>query len=197
MKPLRILGLASFVLAVAGVGAVLVLVGPRWYAARQVGVQRQTRPATETPTRKIKATLFYVSEDGERLVPVEREVAYGGEVLDQAKRIVEAEIAAAPSPLISPMPAGTKLRAIYMGRNGEAYVDLSREASAAHPGGSLNELLTVYAIVDGLTANLPAIRSVQLLVDGREVDTLAGHVDLRRPLTKSGRWVQERPTTND
>ncbi|HPW21762.1 MAG TPA: GerMN domain-containing protein, partial [Vicinamibacterales bacterium] len=50
------------------------------------------------------------------------------------------------------------------------------------PGGSQHELLTVYAIVDTLTANLPAITSVQILVDGREVDSLAGHVDLRRPL---------------
>ena len=37
----------------------------------------------------------------------------------------------------------------------------------------------------GKTLNLPAISSVQLLVDGRELDTLAGHVDLRRPLMKN------------
>jgi hypothetical protein len=31
---------------------------------------------------------------------------------------------------------------------------------------------------------------VQVLVDGREVDTLAGHVDLRRPLAKKLSWVE-------
>ena len=31
--------------------------------------------------------------------------------------------------------------------------------------------------------------AVQILVDGKEVDTLAGHVDLRHPLTKSLEWV--------
>jgi hypothetical protein len=31
---------------------------------------------------------------------------------------------------------------------------------------------------------------VQILVDGRQVDTLAGHVDLRRPLVKSTMWIQ-------
>jgi hypothetical protein len=31
---------------------------------------------------------------------------------------------------------------------------------------------------------------VQILIDGREVDTLAGHVDLRRPLRKNMAWVQ-------
>jgi hypothetical protein len=38
--------------------------------------------------------------------------------------------------------------------------------------------------------NLPAIRSVQLLVDGKEVSTLAGHVDLRQPLQKNAGLVQ-------
>jgi hypothetical protein len=31
---------------------------------------------------------------------------------------------------------------------------------------------------------------VQLLVDGKEVDTLAGHVDVRRPLLKNLDWIQ-------
>jgi len=73
---------------------------------------------------------------------------------------------------------------------GDAYVDLSREVTAAHTGGTLDETLTIYTIVNALTANLPAITSVQLLVEGREVDTLSGHVDLRRPLSKNFAWVQ-------
>jgi hypothetical protein len=62
---------------------------------------------------------------------------------------------------------------------------VSPEIVTAHPGGSLNELLTIYTVVHALTLNLPAITSVQLLVNGKEVDTLAGHVDLRRPLAKN------------
>ena len=59
-----------------------------------------------------------------------------------------------------------------------------------HPGGALDELFTIYTIVDALTVNLPAIQRVQILVEGREVDTLAGHVDLRHPLTKNLKWVR-------
>jgi spore germination protein GerM len=79
---------------------------------------------------------------------------------------------------------------VFVTDQGDAYVDLSREITANHPGGTLSEILTVYAVVNSLTANLPAIRSVQLLVEGKEVATLAGHVDLRRPLTKNLSWVQ-------
>jgi hypothetical protein len=30
---------------------------------------------------------------------------------------------------------------------------------------------------------------VQILIDGKEADTLAGHVDLRRPLRKNLSWT--------
>jgi hypothetical protein len=69
-------------------------------------------------------------------------------------------------------------------------VDLSPEVSSGHPGGSLNELLTVYAIVNAVSANLPATRRVQILIGGKEADTLAGHVDLRRPLTRDDSLVR-------
>ena len=47
------------------------------------------RPAREV-TRKIRATLYYVSREGTRLVPVEREVPFAEGTVEQAKRIVEA-----------------------------------------------------------------------------------------------------------
>ena len=70
-------------------------------------------------------------------------------------------------------------------------VDLTGDVQSAHPGRSLNELLTVYTMVDALTENMPALTAVQVLVDGKEVETLAGHVDLRRPLAKNLTWIDE------
>ncbi len=184
MTRTKAFGLILFVLLVAAIGVVLVVVGPQWYAARQPAV-KPAAAAEPVPARRIRATLFYVSEDGERLVAIDREVPYGDGLLEQAKRIVEAEIDPPPPPLASALPAATRLRGLFVTDRGEAYVDFSRDLVSGHPGGSLNELLTVYSVVDALAANLPAVRSVQILVDGREVDTLAGHVDLRRPLGKS------------
>ena len=142
------------------------------------------------PRRRIKARLFYVADDGTRLASVERDVAYGEGPDEQAREIIAAQIAPVVEPLVSAIPPGTTLRAVFITRSGDAYVDLSREARAAHPGGTVNELLTVYTIVNALTVNLPAVNAVQLLVDGKEVDTLSGHVDLRRPLAKNLTWVQ-------
>ena len=57
------------------------------------------------------------------------------------------------------------------------------------PVRTVDELLTVYTIVNALTVNLPAVTHVQILIDGKEVDTLAGHVDLRHPLSKNMEWI--------
>jgi hypothetical protein len=146
--------------------------------------------APAPPGRKIKARLFYVGEDGTRLTSIERDIAYGDSADAQAREIVEAQIAPAVEPLVSAIPPGTSLRAVFITKSGDAYVDLSREARAGHPGGTVDEMLTVYTIVNALTVNLPAVTAVQVLVDGNEVDTLSGHVDLRRPLAKNLAWVQ-------
>ncbi len=109
---------------------------------------------------------------------------------EQAREIVASQLAPVVEPLISAVPPGTALRGLFITSHGEAYVDLSREIAAAHTGGTLDELLTVYTIVNALTANLPAVTAVQLLVDGKEVTTLSGHVDLRRPLARNLGWVE-------
>ena len=141
--------------------------------------------AASTPGRKIKARLYYVSMDGTKLTGVDREVTYADGAAAQAQEIVNAQLSAAAAPLVSAIPPGTTLRALYVNAKGEAYVDLSKEVATAHTGGTQDELLTIYSIVDALTSNLPAVSSVQLLVDGKEVDTLAGHIDLRKPLEKN------------
>ena len=141
------------------------------------------------PERKIKARLFYVSEDGHGLTGVDRDVAYGADPSAQARAIIEAQLAPPDAPQVTAVPTGTTLRAVFVA-NGDAYVDVSGDIITGHPGGSLNEQLTVYTLVAALKTNLPAVNGVQILVDGKEVDTLAGHVDLRQPLVKNPTWVQ-------
>lgn len=148
-----------------------------------------TKPApSETP--HIAATLFYATPDGDALMPIRREVPLAEGVVAQARQILIAQFQAPPSPYISAIPAGTTLRAFYVTDKGDAFVDLSG-ISTSHPGGSLTELLTVHALVNAVTANLPAIQRVQILVDGKEVDTIAGHVDIRRPLVRDTSLVRE------
>jgi hypothetical protein len=143
--------------------------------------------------RHITATLFYGSADGQALVGVRREVVLADGAVPQGREILTAQLQGASEPYVSVIPQGTTLRAFYISDRGDAFVDLSGEVSSAHGGGSSTELLTVYAIVHAVTANLPSIRRVQILIDGREADTLAGHVDLRRPLEPDPSLVRQEP----
>jgi spore germination protein GerM len=187
--------LAAGGIAVAAVVlAWLLFVGlPRWYGTSIATTVPPVPAATgeEGTRRTIKARLYYVSDDGTRLTPIESDVMYAERTAEQARHIVEAQLAAAPSPLVSAVPTGTTLRALFVTGDGAAFVDLNGAVAAAHPGGSLSELLTIYTLVQALTTNIPAITSVQLLVDGREVDTLAGHIDIKRPLARADEWVAE------
>ena len=180
------IGLTGIVLGVWLVMAML----PRWLGSTTGGGATAASTSASTDTRKIHATLFYVADDGSELVPVNREVPLGTTPGDQARRVVEAQLQPAPEGLLSAIPAGTTVRALYLTAKGEAFVDLSHEIISGHSGGSLDETLTVFAIVDALTVNLPDVSAVQILVDGKEVDTLVGHVDLRHPLARSLRWVR-------
>lgn len=154
--------------------------------AADVPAPQQTTPSATPAVPRIKAMLFYASEDGRGLVAVEQEVPMAEGTVPQARALVEAQLStAAPSPLVSTIPEGTTLRGLFVSSRNEAFVDLDATVRDHHPGGSMNELFTVYTIVNAITTNLPDVETVQVLIDGREVDTLAGHVDLRRPLRKN------------
>lgn len=182
---------ASVMALVVVAGALLVGV-PQWAKRRQAATPAAAVQAGGPPAegRKIKARLFYVATDGMRLTGVERDVPYGESPVEQAREILAAQVAQVAEPLVSAVPPGTTVRTVFIADDGSAYIDLSREVATAHGGGTLDELLTVYTFVNALTTNLPAVTAVQVLVDGKEVDTLAGHVDLRRPLAGNPAWVQ-------
>jgi len=191
MSRARVALIAALALGAIAIFWLLFAVLPGWYGrGRNRPASASAPAAAAAPGRKIKAALFYVAEDGTRLTRVEREVAFGETPAAQAQQILEAQLAPVAEPLVSAVPPDTKLRAVFISDRGEAFIDLSREIVAGHSGGSTNELLTIYTLVDTLCANLPAIHSVQLLVEGKQVETLAGHVDLRHPLENNMALVE-------
>lgn len=163
---------------------------PAWLD-RDGPAARPAESQTAAEARRISATLFFVSSDAQSLTAVPREVPYGATPSEQARHIVTAQLGQPPASLHTAIPKGTTLRGVFVSETGEAFVDLSAEAAGNHSGGSLAELFTIYSIVNAVTVSLPSVLTVQILIDGREVDTLAGHVDLRHPLPKNTTWVKQ------
>ena len=71
-----------------------------------------------------------------------------------------------------------------------AEVDFSKEILKSNVGGSLHEMLLVSSIVNTLT-EFPEITSVQLLVEGRKIDTIGGHMDVLDPLRRNESLIRK------
>lgn len=150
------------------------------------------RPATApSAAPHIAATLYFVAEDGVTLQGVTTDVPLKDTPTAQARALVEAQLTAEPpAPLARAVPTGAAVRGVFLTGRDDAYVDLDGAFVTNLAGGSRNELLATYAIVSVVTTNLTSIARVQLLVDGREVESLTGHVDLREPLRKNDTLIR-------
>lgn len=90
---------------------------------------------------------------------------------------------------VSALPPGTRALAAFIDpRRGSAILDFSRELVSGHPGGSAAEIATVGSILRTVALNFPQVGACTILVDGRQVGTLAGHLDLAHPFVPR-RWL--------
>ena len=192
----RIAGTVLLALAIGAATLTLVLV-ERWESAAGGSSELDGAGGPGGAGSPFTATMYYVAGNGLGLVRREIDVPYSADPLLRARIIVERQLERPPRRLLSAFPAGTRLRAVYLADDGNLFVDLSGEVTTEHSGGSLDELLTVYALVNAVTTNVHEVAAVQILVDGREVDTLAGHIDLRQPLTPNLTWVLDLPPPPD
>lgn len=136
-------------------------------------------PALETEP----VVVYFPNDEGDRLVGETRTVFKTPQPGDRAKQIVAAllEGPQAGGP-VRALPEGTQLRQLYVLDDGTAWADFSSELRDNLGGGSANEIMAVYAVVDSIALNVPGIARVGILVNGRPVETLNGHLDLRRSL---------------
>lgn len=129
------------------------------------------------------ATLLWPGRDAVGLVPRETQIFATREPADQARQVVGFLLGAPPDEsVVAPFPAGTKLTSLFVDSRGIAYVSLSREAVDGAPGGSAWEQLAVHSLVGSLTRAVPQVRRAQILVEGKEIESLTGHLDLRGPV---------------
>jgi hypothetical protein len=77
-----------------------------------------------------------------------------------------------------PLPEGADVRSVYLVDPGLAVIDINAAFADGHRSGVLSEELTVASMIQTLSTNLPGILRVKILVEGKQRDTLAGHVDL-------------------
>jgi len=142
-------------------------------------------PSFTSEQNRREVTLFFQEATSEYLGPERRKIFLTSSVADQAKQIV-VELITGPleKGLLPTLPSQTRLRGLYLDRSGTAFVDLSSEVTDFHPGGTDEEIATIFSLVDSLVYNLPGIKRVHILVNGEERESLKSHLDLRRDYSK-------------
>jgi spore germination protein GerM len=141
----------------------------------------EKKPEKKTAVKEKKiVTLYFSEEEGEYLVGEKREIPKKESVEEEAKEAIIELIRGPRGELIPTLPSQTELLGLQLDQRGLARVNFNRALTKNHPGGSSAEMMTVYSVVNSLTSNFPNIKRVQFLVEGKQVETIAGHLSLRQ-----------------
>ena len=130
-----------------------------------------------------KVLLYFSDPEGEYLIGEKRGILKKSEVKEEAKETIIELIKGPKGKLIPTLPPRTKLLTLQINDTGVARVNFSPALSKDHPGGSSAEMMTVYSIVNSLALNFPQIKRVQILIDGKSIETITGHLSLRQPVS--------------
>jgi spore germination protein GerM len=132
--------------------------------------------------KKKEVLLYFSDSEGEYLIGEKRKILKKRDVKEEAKEMINELINGPDGKLVPTLPPRTKLLNLRINEAGLARVNFSQALSKDHPRGSTAEMMTVYSIVNSLTLNFPQIKRVQILIDGKPVETIAGHLSLRQPI---------------
>ena len=160
-----------------------------FFAGRERRLVRQVAPAA-AESRPVappasgateQVTLYVAYDDPGVVLPQASIIPMAGGRQQRAEELLRAlmDIYSAKTSQ-HPMGPGADVRNVYLVDPGLAVIDLNSAFAAGHRSGILVEELTVVSLVETLTANIPGITRVKILVNGKEQDTLAGHADLSR-----------------
>ncbi|MFB3881719.1 MAG: GerMN domain-containing protein [Armatimonadota bacterium] len=161
--------------------------------SKQQGAGSRSGPGpkadSQAPGAQTIATLYFarVIEGKLRMVPIRRDLPPGlGVARASLRELIEGAV---PPGCERPLPAGTKLLGITV-VDGLATADFTGQLVSGFRGGSDNEGVTVYAIVNTLTS-LPGVERVRILVEGKPISTIGGHLETSAPLKYDGELVAQ------
>ena len=166
----------------------LIGIGASMYLLLRPGMYHPPKPKVEKRSalrEKRGVVLYFSDEEEEYLIGERREISRKGDREEEAKELIAELIKGPKGKLIPTVPPRTRLLTLKLREDGMARVDFDESLSRDHPGGSSSEMMTIYSIVNSLTLNFPDIKRVQILIDGKEIETITGHLSLKNPFSSN------------
>lgn len=137
------------------------------------------------PLRAVR--LYFGASDRVALIPEERTIVDpgGSEKLAEA---IAAEVlkGSERGAGVAAFSSATKVRAFYLAPDGTGYLDLSADFLRTWPRGDGLEWVGLGSLVRSITENVPGVRSVYILVQGKTVERSPGSIPLDLPLEPDG-----------
>jgi len=154
----------------------------------------KVEPKVEVKTEEVKSrevVLYFSDDQAMNLVGVKRSIEN-----PTAKSIV-AELVKGPSAqsegtgkLIGTLPVGVEILDVQVKEN-IAYVDFKGNVSEKISG-SAGEGMALFSIINTLILDKElGIKKVQFLVEGKNVDSIAGHYDVSKPMSEDIKMIKK------
>ena len=171
-------------LVLLAVWLLLLLTGCAGLTGKPTPPEPQPQPK---PVETVAVKVYFGSHDAEHLTAEVSQLNKDPLLLQRAMEIL---IAGPKDKKLWPvLPAATKVKSVVV-TDKIAQVDFSADLVAQKGGGSAREILAVSAIVYTLT-EFPEVERVQILIEGKKVATLFGHMDLSDPLRRMSGMIIE------
>lgn len=136
----------------------------------------KTKPETQR-----EVTVYFPNKTGDKLLPAKRKIKGEAPVEEIVSLILEGpDEAEQTAGMVRPFPGGVKLLEVAV-RDRIARVDFSAELTKEFQGGSTGEIMLASSLVNTLT-KYPEIEKVQILVEGKRIESLSGHLDFSEPM---------------
>jgi len=148
--------------------------------AREIAPEAETAPVAAPASGPTETVTLYVADDAAGVLRAQpAQIPLPGGRQQRAEELLRAllRIYQQPGAAHSLAPAAD-VRSIYLIDPGAAVIDLNAAFADQHRSGILTEQLTVNSLVETLAVNVPGIHRVNILVEGKTRETLAGHADL-------------------
>jgi hypothetical protein len=150
--------------------------------------------AAEKKKEKAEFTLFFSDAEERFLLPEERFLPKEKNLEKQAAAIINALLAGSKTGLVNTFPKEAALRTVKREGKDTLIVDFRESLVKNHPGGSSAEMATVYSLTNTLTANFPEIKKVRILIEGKQRESLRGHIGLGEPFYANRDMISPAPS---
>ena len=151
-------------------------------------VDRSEKPAATLPVQNMpigsedffSVRIYYPSDN--RIEMFEKRLPRRTKPAAVAEAVIEEFFKGAPDKRSPSMLHDVKLLGLYRDSSQILYIDLSDEFRRNFQGDALSEYLLLKGLYESLISNLKDYQDFKILIEGKEIETLGGHIYLKYPL---------------